>query len=255
MTLATQNGSLIVKDGKLAENCGCCGDGWYCCPDQACIGYSISSATVTVSASDYLKQTTSSLLGCSNGPLREYASVGFLGSALAGTKSLSKQSNGTWRYDYQPQAGGSCQASLVLSFPIATTWQLVFTYSVVSFVVTNSTSPVASHKELADMTCGQDGFFIGPAGDCNAGFPLSRGPNGIVTINGGFGTKSPGALQGAIQSCSYASFVNTASQNNNWSTVQLNAGTPTVFQPAWPAFGSIVKESGVNSATISIAFA
>ena len=29
MPLATKNGSLIVKDGQLAENCGCCG-GWYC---------------------------------------------------------------------------------------------------------------------------------------------------------------------------------------------------------------------------------
>jgi hypothetical protein len=29
MTIATKNGSIIVKDGKLAENCGCCG-GWYC---------------------------------------------------------------------------------------------------------------------------------------------------------------------------------------------------------------------------------
>jgi hypothetical protein len=31
MPLATKNGSIIVKDGKLAENCGCCGGGdWYC---------------------------------------------------------------------------------------------------------------------------------------------------------------------------------------------------------------------------------
>ena len=29
MTLATKNGSLIVKDGQIAEDCGCCGD-WYC---------------------------------------------------------------------------------------------------------------------------------------------------------------------------------------------------------------------------------
>ena len=29
MPLATKNGSIIVKDGKLAEDCGCCG-GWYC---------------------------------------------------------------------------------------------------------------------------------------------------------------------------------------------------------------------------------
>ena len=29
MNIATQGGSIIVKDGLLAENCGCCG-GWYC---------------------------------------------------------------------------------------------------------------------------------------------------------------------------------------------------------------------------------
>jgi len=29
MPLATKSGSLIVKDGNIAENCGCCG-GWYC---------------------------------------------------------------------------------------------------------------------------------------------------------------------------------------------------------------------------------
>lgn len=29
MTLATKNNAIIVKDGKLAEDCGCCGD-WWC---------------------------------------------------------------------------------------------------------------------------------------------------------------------------------------------------------------------------------
>jgi hypothetical protein len=29
MPLATKNNAIIVKDGKLAESCGCCG-GWYC---------------------------------------------------------------------------------------------------------------------------------------------------------------------------------------------------------------------------------
>jgi hypothetical protein len=36
MPLATKNNALIVKDGKVAENCNCCG-GWYCfcamCPN------------------------------------------------------------------------------------------------------------------------------------------------------------------------------------------------------------------------------
>ena len=30
MPLATKNGSLIVKDGSIAENCNCCAGGWYC---------------------------------------------------------------------------------------------------------------------------------------------------------------------------------------------------------------------------------
>jgi hypothetical protein len=35
MPLATKNNAIIVKDGKLAENCDCCG-GWYCdkAPDE-----------------------------------------------------------------------------------------------------------------------------------------------------------------------------------------------------------------------------
>ena len=33
MPLATKNNAIIVKDGLLAENCGCCG-GWYCYRDS-----------------------------------------------------------------------------------------------------------------------------------------------------------------------------------------------------------------------------
>ena len=41
MTIATKNGAIIVKDGKLAESCGCCG-GWYCYNNpcsQTALGY------------------------------------------------------------------------------------------------------------------------------------------------------------------------------------------------------------------------
>lgn len=54
MTLATKNGSLILKDGSIAENCGCCG-GWYCynqCADFSCPGS--ASVSVSISASDTL---------------------------------------------------------------------------------------------------------------------------------------------------------------------------------------------------------
>lgn len=35
MNIATQGGKIIVKDGKAAENCNCCGGSWYCFPDEA----------------------------------------------------------------------------------------------------------------------------------------------------------------------------------------------------------------------------
>jgi hypothetical protein len=51
MPIATKNNAIIVKDGKLAENCGCCG-GWYCCagvlqcPDILRVSVSISASDV-----------------------------------------------------------------------------------------------------------------------------------------------------------------------------------------------------------------
>jgi hypothetical protein len=61
MTLATKNGSLIVKNGRLAENCGCCGEEWECCPDKDCQLSALTTATVTIQASDYLEHFTNSM--------------------------------------------------------------------------------------------------------------------------------------------------------------------------------------------------
>jgi hypothetical protein len=43
MTLATKNGAIIVNDGKLAENCGCCG-GWYCYGNSCSYTYNGNNA-------------------------------------------------------------------------------------------------------------------------------------------------------------------------------------------------------------------
>ena len=68
MPLATKNGSIIVKDGKLAENCGCCG-GWYCCASRSCLADDITSIKVSITAEDWHY-----FLG--------FQAVGFRGSAL-----------------------------------------------------------------------------------------------------------------------------------------------------------------------------
>jgi hypothetical protein len=38
MPIATKNNAIIVKDGKLAENCSCCGAGACTCPENCTIG-------------------------------------------------------------------------------------------------------------------------------------------------------------------------------------------------------------------------
>ena len=64
MPIATKNGSIIVKDGAVAENCDCCG-GWYCytpnpdgCFTEPCAGCEYNwpaSATYIATASFYAK--------------------------------------------------------------------------------------------------------------------------------------------------------------------------------------------------------
>jgi hypothetical protein len=90
MPLAVKNNAIIVKDGKLAESCGCCG-GWYCCMDSRCVSDAINSVSATISASDWSYQLT---LSSSCGT--KYASAYFKGSSANGTKSLTYDGSEAW---------------------------------------------------------------------------------------------------------------------------------------------------------------
>jgi hypothetical protein len=102
MPLATKGGSIIVKDGKLAENCGCCG-GWNCyqdCNTTICgdCGYTANmpstlSATLTLSLNDtvYVPRT-----GTAFGGLREWNCYKITpedATSASGTFSLSRESS------------------------------------------------------------------------------------------------------------------------------------------------------------------
>jgi hypothetical protein len=124
MTLATKNGSLIVKDGKIAENCGCCGD-WYCyCEDDCnttpacsyCLGScpphkAPNSFTATIAASDYINRVMGKVYYDLNG--RQGLGVGlvsyFKGSAISGTHTMSRVSATEYRVDLPSSA--DCSAS------------------------------------------------------------------------------------------------------------------------------------------------
>jgi hypothetical protein len=87
MPLATKNNAIIVKDGKLAENCGCCG-GWYCCADKACLAKP-SSVTLSVVAEDFYTQYSATANAAFFNS--EYqSSACFFGSAINGTHTLSE---------------------------------------------------------------------------------------------------------------------------------------------------------------------
>jgi hypothetical protein len=107
MPLATKNNALIVKDGKVAENCNCCA-GWYCYCENDCnttpaCAYCLGSCppyrapesfTATITASDYVNRVMGRIYYNITGSAG--AGVGlisyFKGSAIAGTHTLTRNS-------------------------------------------------------------------------------------------------------------------------------------------------------------------
>jgi len=101
MPLAVKNNAIIVKDGKLAENCGCCEE-WYCCKSLSCVPLDVSSVSVSITAEDYFaKYNMRDNLVTANSPYK--SSAGFLGSLFSGTRQLTRvastQSPATSRWE------------------------------------------------------------------------------------------------------------------------------------------------------------
>jgi hypothetical protein len=79
MNIATQGGKLILKDGKLAESCGCCEQGgeWYCCASRSCLADNITSIQVSITAEDWHYYSG-------------FQAAGFRGSALTSPFTLPR---------------------------------------------------------------------------------------------------------------------------------------------------------------------
>lgn len=168
MSIATKNGSVIVKDGSVGTDCGCCG-GWYCCAEKACLAASVSSVVVDVSATDYLAQyeMVDNLIG----PGTPYkSSAGFLGSLIAGTRTLSQTSPGTWETTYSGFPTGCESTKLTIAigeggYNINFPFDVMYYHSQTAF------------KSLQDMTCGASGSFCSTKGGIfhTVGWPVCVG--------------------------------------------------------------------------------
>ena len=203
MTIATRNGALIVKDGKLAESCGCCG-GWYCCFSPACVVDSISSVSVTISAQDYLIWQRALFSGNNN----FYSSIGFLGSSYNGTHSLTKQSDGsTWKKLFTPTPHATCLGDLTFSAGPGG-WSLTFRYSILVY----GDFDTETYKELSQMEC--RGFP-----DRAAGYPMSSGPQGSESLSGN--VDQCGSLTGVMSRSFQAVFPPLPYSGSNGSRVAI----------------------------------
>ena len=151
MTLATKNGSLIVKDGKVAENCGCCGD-WYCCEDPICAMQDIKSISVQMSAVGYFlqRQYRWSCIGFDVAPLANdfYVSAGFDGPSLTGSFALTKQNALLWSKSIA--VTGGCSATISVTF---NTTDVVSFLEVVVYASGVQSTGVADYKTLSQLPC------------------------------------------------------------------------------------------------------
>jgi hypothetical protein len=111
MAIATKNGAPIIKDGKLATSCGCCG-GWHCCP-------SVYTVTVQYNVPDFetlARQGVCFITGGNAWARLRIASSQLNAISSAAYKALGGKKIGCGFYTYLlPQIGGSLSNGPVLS--------------------------------------------------------------------------------------------------------------------------------------------
>jgi hypothetical protein len=150
MTLATKNGAIIVKDGKLAENCGCCG-GWYCCQTTLCPASSISSVQVSITAQDWYQRSIATV----DNTLVNYESSGSPIGVLNGTHSLTL-SGSQWAKQFS-SSSTNCSNKLAITLaPIARPgniagdlWKLTIT----TFSSSYQSRTVERWKSVSELPC------------------------------------------------------------------------------------------------------
>jgi hypothetical protein len=157
MTLATKNGSLIVKDGKIAENCGCCEGGWYCCISEPCsVDEFVQSVTVNITTgADQVVVVDQSAPGFSCIPgqptftLHSRMVTIIQASHYAGSLSLSRQAANEWKYLYPPDTPGNV-ASVTATF-FDGLWFVDLDFHSYAWRKT-ARVPISDTKTIADMS-------------------------------------------------------------------------------------------------------
>jgi hypothetical protein len=192
--IATKNNAIIIKDGKLAENCGCC-EGWYCCPDWDC--YTVSSPTITISnATDYA-------WSASGQSFQE--NVYSPGAYLNGTHSFSSPTDSDeggiavkqWTKMISG-GGGACQPGTALVLRTRRDgWRLyaaTMSYTSVDSCAALFPNQSPQSKSLSDIGCAE-------SSSCYSGNSIDGYLTGSGSNPDGWGASGGGAIGGAFDSC------------------------------------------------------
>lgn len=164
MTIATNNGVPIIRDGKVVTDCGCCG-GWYCCPPADCADQYISTVNVTVLFEDVYFADAPDVSNASK-------LLGLKGSLASGSRLLQSQGyDGNYmRYFWKYQASSSSEDFLFAQLGysgLACGWELDLAFA--RYQVSGSGLTV---EQLWSSTPGSN-YYRGTAASSNAMLPLS----------------------------------------------------------------------------------
>jgi hypothetical protein len=161
MPLAVKNNAIIVKDGKIAEDCACCG-GWYCCADKACLA-TPSSVTLSVTAEDFYTQYG---MADSGGGVSFESSACAFGSSISGTHSLTQITaeagySSTWKKTFAAVPSGCQPVEFILSLSANSriAFEFYYTFAVPTFYFASPDRVVSKNEMYCGMPFNAGGGF------------------------------------------------------------------------------------------------
>jgi hypothetical protein len=193
MPLATKNNAIIVKDGKLAEDCDCCG-GWYCCPSVwACDDIAAKlkfTATLTAYDVNRVEYLTDATCFSGSSSLISASSVSITpGGSYAGTFSLSSPTlnanDNTARYTQLFTDGSGCTGAYLTIAVGKTGLTAYLVYNLYQWQAQKAGGgpPPSANKTISDMQC--SGSSLGSTAYCgsNEYYASSQGIASLISVS------------------------------------------------------------------------
>ena len=165
----------IIKDGKLATSCGCCG-GWYCCPPAECALDVVNSVVVTITpvSSEWIRNLRSnSSCYSENSKSYDYRTLAVPASSVSGSHSLQKISETTWAKTIGVDSVGCLSPVISVTLHSYSVSSGVLRLEVASpayYWYKKTESDAVGFKPLSEMQCDSTPPWDGPISEYCSGY-------------------------------------------------------------------------------------